>query len=102
MRLDEFDNNVLKAKMQALIDDPNADENIKQVARNKLQALLDKEAAEEEKSKQTAGQPQPMKFNDFGKKQTQGTYNAKGEFKPWNVGKSEFKPMSMSSFAKKA
>lgn len=99
MRLDEFDHNALKAKMQALINDPNTDDRIREVAKNKLQIVLKKEAEAAEKQKSV----EPLKFQDFSKDSpAPGTYNAKGEFRPWNVGKSQFRPMGMGDFTKKA
>ena len=93
MRLTEFDEKALAAKMQALIDDPNAHENIKAVARKKLDRLNSK--------KNDSSNTSEFKYNDFAKDDKPGIYTAKGEFKPFDMGRSEFKPMSMSDFVKK-
>lgn len=89
MRLNEFDQKALMNKMQALIDDPNTNENMKAMARDKLEALK----AQEEEQRKT---PQKLDLPDFSDDTTQGTYDAKGRFKPWDYGKSEFRPINIT------
>ncbi|MCK9532573.1 MAG: hypothetical protein M0R77_18840 [Gammaproteobacteria bacterium] len=65
MKLFEIDQMKLAAKMQAIIDDPNTNENVRAVAKSKLQQLIDSKA----------GQNVTYAYTDFGATQKIKDYN---------------------------
>ena len=65
MKLFEIDQMKLAAKMQAIIDDPNTNENVRAVAKTKLQQLADN----------NAGKTVTYAYTDFGATQKIKDYN---------------------------